>query len=112
LFLIEIDEEELTIFDEARPLESPAGGADEENDLSFVKLDGMDLGSRVHGDVALAELAGDGCGRGVHEKKDYAARWLLSMLTCSNGYDTFSTRGGRGCAPRGLRAGVLCNGEN
>jgi hypothetical protein len=69
LFLIEIDEEELAIFDQARPLEPPASGADEEKGLPFVKLDGMDLGIRLHGDVALAELAGDGCGRGVHEKK-------------------------------------------
>lgn len=48
LFLVEIDEEEFTIFDEARPLEPPAGRADEENGLSFVELDGVDLGFRLH----------------------------------------------------------------
>jgi hypothetical protein len=61
LFFVEVDEEKLAIFDEARPLEPPAGGADEEKGLPFVKLDGMDLGIRVHGDVALAELAGERC---------------------------------------------------
>jgi len=48
LLLIEIDEEEFTIFDEARPLEPSAGRADEEKGLSFVELDGVDLGIRVH----------------------------------------------------------------
>jgi len=112
LFRIEIDEEELAILDEARPLEPPAGRTDEENGLSFVKLDGMDLGIRVHGDVTLAEFAGDGRGIGVHEKKDYAARFFLSMLTCFDGCDTFPTRVDRSCALRALRAGVLYNGEN
>lgn len=112
MFRIEIDEEELAILDEARPLEPPAGRTDEENGLSFVELDGMDLGIRLHGNVALAEFTGDGRGIGVHGKKDYAARWFLSMLTCSNGCDTFPTRAERSCAPRGLRAGVLYDGEN
>ncbi len=101
LLVVEVHEEELAIFNEARPLEPPAGRADEENGLSLLELDGMDLGIRLHGDVALAELAGDGRGIGVHEKKDYAARRFLSMLTCSGGCATFPTRAERCCAPSG-----------
>ena len=48
LFLVEINEEEFAIFDEARPLKPPAGLADEENGLSFVELDGVDLGIHLH----------------------------------------------------------------
>ena len=48
LFLVELDEEELAIFDKARTLEPSAGRADEENGLSFVELHGVDLGIRLH----------------------------------------------------------------
>lgn len=62
LFLAEVDQEELVVLDHAGPLETPAGGTDEEDGLAFVELDHVDFGVGLDGDDASTELAGDGLG--------------------------------------------------